>query len=93
VNEQIESLNQGFGSDLPSLTVICECADGGCTDRIEIAVSEYEQVRSHPHRYIVIPGHEVPEFESVVQSEHAYDVVQKRPGEAAELAEKTDPRS
>lgn len=93
VNEQIESLNHGFGSDHPTLTVICECADGDCTDRIEIDVSEYEEVRSHPRRYIIVPGHELPEFESVVKNDGRYDVVQKRPGEAAELAEETDPRS
>jgi hypothetical protein len=93
VNEQIESLNQGFGADLPTLTLICECADGECTDRIDIATSEYEQVRSDPRRYVVVPGHELPEFESVVESRKGYDVVQKRPGEAAELAEETDPRS
>jgi hypothetical protein len=93
VNEQIGSLNQGFGADFPTLTVICECADGDCTDRIVIGVSEYEQVRAHPRRYIVVPGHELPEFESVVCSEEGYDVVQKRAGEAARLAEETDPRS
>ena len=93
VNEQIESLNHGFGPDLPTLTVICECADGECTDRIEIAVSAYEQVRAHPRRYIVVPGHELPKFESVVESEGHYDVVQKREGAAAELAEETNPRS
>jgi DNA polymerase III sliding clamp (beta) subunit (PCNA family) len=93
VNEQIKSLNHGLDSHQQALTVICECADGDCTDRIEIAAVEYEQVRSHPRRYIVVPGHELPEFESVVKNEERYDVVQKRSGEAAELAEETDPRS
>ena len=93
VNEQIESLNHGFGSDIASLTVICECADGDCTERIEIAISDYEQVRSNPRHYIVVPGHELPEFESVIQHEQGYEVVQKRLGEAAKLAEETDPRS
>lgn len=93
VNEQIESLNQDFGSDVPTLTVICECAAGDCTDRIKIGVSEYEQVRAHPRRYIIASGHELPEFESVVEKAEGYDVVQKRSGEAARLAEETDPRS
>ncbi len=93
VNEQIESLNHRFGADLPSLTVICECADGDCTERIEIGISAYEQVRDDPHRYIVAPGHVLQEFEAVVEHADGYDVVEKSPGEAAELAEKTDPRS
>lgn len=93
VNEQIESLNHGFGSDLPTLAVICECADGDCTERIEIAISAYEQVRADPRRYIVIPGHVLREFESIVEHAAGYDVVEKRPGDAAELAEEMDPRS
>jgi hypothetical protein len=93
VNEQIGELNRDFGSDLRRMTVICECADGDCTERLEIRVSEYERVRSDPLRYIILPGHEWPEFESVVEQRDGYDVVQKREGTAAAVAEETNPRS
>lgn len=93
VNEQIESLNRNFGDDQPAMTAICECADGDCTEQFEISVSEYEEVRANPRRYVIVPGHELPEFESVVESRAGYDVVQKREGTAAALAEETDPRS
>jgi hypothetical protein len=93
VNEQIENLNRELGTEAAAMTVICECADGECAERLEIAVSEYEKVRADPRRYIVVPGHELPEFESTVESGDGYDIVQKREGEAAELARETDPRS
>lgn len=93
VNEQIESLNRGFQTDVPTMTVICECAMGDCTERLEIPVGAYESVRADPLCYIIVPGHELPEFESVVENGDGYDVVQKRDGTAAALAEKTDPRS
>jgi hypothetical protein len=93
VNEQIESLNRGFGEDVPVMTVICECASGDCTERVQIPVSDYEKVRADPLRYIVVRGHELPEFESIVETGEGYDVVQKRAGAAAELAKETDPRS
>lgn len=93
VNEQIESLNKGFGSGPTTLTVICECATGDCTERLEVAISEYEEVRADPHRYIVLPGHELSQYEAIVESREGYDVVEKRDGTAAELAEETDPRS
>lgn len=93
VNEQIESLNRDFGGDERAMTAICECANGDCTDRLQILVTEYEKVRADPRRYIVVPGHELPEFESVVQSGEGYDIVQKREGPAATLAKETDPRS
>ena len=93
VNERIEALNRGFGGGLRTMTVVCECADGDCTERLEIRVPEYEEVRADPLRYIVVPGHELPEFESVVDSRDGYDVVEKRDGTAAAVAEETDPRS
>lgn len=93
VNEQIESLNHGFGTELSTMTVICECADGDCTERVEIAVSEYERVRADPLLYIIVPGHELTDVESIVDSGAGYDIVQKREGAAARLAKELDPRS
>jgi hypothetical protein len=93
VNEQIGSLNSGFGTKTPTMTVICECADGDCAERLEITVTDYEKVRADSRHFVVVPGHEVPEFETVVERNDRYDLVEKREGAPAELAEKTDPRS
>jgi hypothetical protein len=93
VNEQIEELNRTFGADVPAMAVICECADGGCTERMEVPVAEYEAVRRDPRRYLVVPGHETPEFESVVESRDDWLVVEKEGEVPVELSEETDPRS
>jgi hypothetical protein len=75
------------------MTAICECANGDCTERLEIPVTEYEKVRADPRRFIVVPGHELPEFESIIERQGGYDVVEKREGAPAALARETDPRS
>lgn len=93
VNEQIESLNRDFGTEDRTMSVICECANGDCTERFEISISAYEAVRADPRRCIIVPGHAVPEYESVVDSGNGYEIVEKEDGPAAELAEETDPRS
>jgi hypothetical protein len=93
VNEQIESLNRDLGGGNQAMTVICECANGDCTERFEIPVSVYEMVRADARRYVIVPGHELAEFESVVDHHDGYDIVQKRDGAAAAVAEETDPRS
>jgi hypothetical protein len=93
VNEQIESLNRDLETEDRTMTVICECADGDCTERLEISVPKYEDVRTDPRRYIIVSGHGVPEFESIVEDGDAYQVVEKVDGTAAEVAEETDPRS
>lgn len=93
VNEQIESLNRDFGTENRSMTAICECAAGDCTERLEIRISEYERVRTDPRRFLVVPGHALPEYEGVVERGDGYDVVEKHEGDPAELARETDPRS
>jgi hypothetical protein len=92
VNEQIESLNRGVGTEDRTMTVICECADGDCTERFEISVPKYEDVRADSRRYIIISGHGVPEFESIVEDGDVYQIVEKVDGTAAQVAEETDPR-
>ena len=46
----------------------------------------------HSRRFVVAPGHELPEVEAVVDRRDGYVVVEKG-GEAGEFAEKLDPRS
>jgi hypothetical protein len=93
VNEQIETLNRDFGTEERTMSAICECADGDCTDRLEISLTRYERVRADPRCFIIVPGHELNEFETVVETNDGFDIVQKREGAAAELAEETNPRS
>jgi hypothetical protein len=45
-----------WGSPVPFL---CECSDQRCFARIELTLEAYEDVRSHPQRYLTAPGHEV----------------------------------
>jgi hypothetical protein len=93
VNEQIESLNRDLGPEDRKMTAVCECPNGDCTERLAISVRDYENVRADPRCYVIVPGHNLPEYESVVASGDGYDVVRKQAGPAAELAEETDPRS
>ena len=51
-----------------------------------------EQVRAEPTHFLVVPGHELPEVETVVRREDRFWVVRKDAGEPEELAIETDPR-
>jgi hypothetical protein len=55
-------------------------------------MAQYEAVRAVATQFVVIPGHERPEVEDVVDAAENWLVVRKR-GEAAEIAAGTDPRS
>ena len=92
VNEQIQALHASFTAATEALTIACECHDTECIAMLAIAPSAYERVRSHPHRFAVLPGHVLPEVEEIVEEAAAYVVVEKIRA-AAELAEALDPRA
>lgn len=90
INEAIER-GQWPGDEGAPASFRCECAQLGCTRIVEITVGDYEAIRQNPRRFVVAPGHEQPEAETVVELAPGYLVVEKR-GEAGNYAEATDPR-
>lgn len=92
VNEQIEALNQRLAGPGP-MDIVCECADAQCVERLHVELSEYERVRKDAHRFLVAPGHVIPEFESVIEEHTGYHVIEKIHDEPERIAEATDPRS
>ena len=76
MNEALETHSAGERSS-PGW-FICECSRLECTDYIlEITPRDYERVRQHPRRFILRPGHENGEVESMVEAHDGYVVVEK----------------
>jgi hypothetical protein len=48
-----------------------ECARLGCDRVIELTIGEYEQVRAHPRRFLLIQAHEVPGEDTLVDPDPA----------------------
>jgi predicted NBD/HSP70 family sugar kinase len=71
----------------------CECGRRDCTERIAMTVAEYQAIRAESTRFAVLPGHELPEVESVAERHPTYLVVEKRDPDAQEIARETDPRT
>jgi hypothetical protein len=93
INERIEDLSERFNVRDQKLDLICECGDENCMARISMTHAEYDDLRSDPRQFAVFPGHEYGDIEDIVARREGYDVVRKREGEAAELAEASDSRS
>jgi hypothetical protein len=87
INERIEDLNAGFGMVTETMAVICECGKIECTEQIELDIPTFERVRSDPAQFVVLPGHELPEVETVIERHDGYFLLRKDPGGPAELAE------
>ncbi len=89
-NERLEQLQKaGEGRD-PLTKFHCECGDETCTEWAWARLSEYEAVRSQDDRFVVVPGHETPELERIVERNADFLVVDKV-AEAEELVA-DDPR-
>ena len=69
----------------------CECGDVACQDRLFLTMAEYEAVRASSIRFAVLPGHEFPETERVVEEREGFLVVEKFE-EARSIVEQSDPR-
>lgn len=91
VNEAIEQ-GRGPADVRAPVAFRCECGRLGCNKLIEVTMGDYERVRSHPRQFLIVIGHEQPEFETVVYAGENYSVVEKQ-DEAGREAEARDPRS
>jgi hypothetical protein len=84
VNDRIEELSenveaQGIAPEGGLVEFHCECGRDVCGERIQMTVAEYEHVRADNDRFAVVPGHETPEMEAVVESNERFIVVDKLP--------------
>ena len=86
INDKIESLNETFGVVAETMAVICECGKLECSEQIELDVPTYERVRADPTHFVVLPGHELLDVETVIERHDAFNIVRKDPGGPAEVA-------
>jgi hypothetical protein len=71
----------------------CECGLIDCSETMMMTIAEYEAIRAHSTHFGVVPQHEQPEIESVIEPHPSYFVVEKREEDAQEVARETDPRA
>jgi hypothetical protein len=93
VNERVKGIHDDFGASPGEADFVCECGSESCTAKITMTLDAYESVRADPTHFAIVPGHDVPEVEQVIERALGYVVVEKYEGEPARIAEDTDPRS
>jgi hypothetical protein len=96
VNERVAEVAENFvqvETHSEPVEFSCECGRADCMEQIAMTLVEYEAVRHAPTRFAVVPGHEVPDIERVVDRQSNYLVVEKQDDDAAEVARETDPRT
>jgi len=68
VNERIASLaERALLPEVAPIEVTCECVDISCTRTIQISLHEFAEIDRATNRFLVVPGHELPDVEYVVE--------------------------
>ena len=81
VNDRIEEVGERL-TVVPAddkLDFRCECGQPDCEAFVSLTVSQYEHVRSNNDRFAVVPGHDDPRIERVVERAERYLIVDKLP--------------
>jgi hypothetical protein len=74
------------------LTLCCECGDQGCAGHLEASCSEYEAVRQHGSRFLILRTHENAETSVVVAAHAGFDVIETISGEPRRIVLRGNPR-
>jgi hypothetical protein len=88
-----EAVFRAGNEKIGTTTYMCECGDAQCFQLLDLTNDEYEAVRAHPARFVVVSGHEdLTAGEVVVESSARFTIVEKR-GAEREIVERSDPRA
>jgi hypothetical protein len=94
VNERLERVDKqaesrGWPPEHGYFEFHCECGTG-CPEKVEMTIAEYETVRAQDDRFALVPGHETPHLEGIVERSERYIIVDKYGEAEAQVSD--DPR-
>lgn len=70
----------------------CECANQDCRQKVWLRRDAYERIRGDSAHFVIVPGHEVPDIETVIERHDGWVVIEKAP-EVRDIVEAADPRN
>ncbi len=95
---RFRDINERLRGDLSALppadeqvAFVCECGLLDCAQPVVLTLAEYEAARADSVEFVVVPGHELPDYEDVIAANDRYARVRKHP-DSAPIARATDPR-
>ena len=88
-NETIELEAESIRVGAEPIPFVCECPDPSCTEIVELTLVEYEEMRTGPTRFFVVPGHQAVAVQAnaaVVVEERDNVVIADKIGIAGQIA-------
>ena len=77
VNEQILKMTDRFRAQLSDIDIVCECCEVSCVGTIRVRAEEFTKFERQDGMFVVLPGHEDPSVEDVIERKKDYVVVLK----------------
>jgi hypothetical protein len=75
-NEQIRASAEQYNFD-QAVPFLCECSDVNCTESIRLSLTGYRKARAGGVAFILLPGHDDPHVERIVDHGDGYVLVEK----------------
>ena len=93
------SINETLGESLSTIGVevgelaafVCECGHPECSQLVQLPLPDYERIRGDSRRFLIVPGHDIPGVEDVVDTTARFAVVQKHE-DVRDIVEASDAR-
>jgi len=91
LNESLEASVHRGRPQSDFVGFVCECGSPECDDTVRLDLPTYESIRQDARLFFLLPGHEAPAVEDVVDDGDGYRVVRKHE-DVVDIVEQTDPR-
>ena len=76
-NNRLRDLVQERTAPEQRIPFLCECGDDACLGRVELDLTEYEQLHKHAGVFVIVPGHPRVQGEIVLRREVRFEQVEK----------------
>lgn len=76
MNDQVRRAQRDWPT--PEYDLICECGDIDCLRVLTIDRQTYDSIVLAPPNFVILPGHQRPDLEDVVQTRPGHVVVRPR---------------
>ena len=90
-NERMAKWEEAHAADATEL-YFCECANRDCREKVKLRKADYERIRANSLFFFVVPGHEMPDIETVIEQNDEWSLIEKDP-EVAEVVVRYNARS
>ena len=74
--EEIREDDEATDADDP-IAFLCECSRLDCRERVHLKPSLFDRIHKDPEQFVLVPGHEMPEIERVVDQVGDFLIVRK----------------